>query len=326
MIIIFLQILGLIVFSLVLIKATDLVVVSLKALSRITKLGEFAITGLLIGLATSLPELVVGIVSSLEGRPELSLGNLMGANIANVSLVVGTAGLIGGVIHIRRNIFYKEMFYIFLIILLPVILFLDKSLSRVDGLLLITAYIIYSLIIGIKKEEKTEGEYFGRTIRRFIISVENHRKVWLKLFGGIFLILVSAEIIVRIASEMASSLGVEVFIIGLTLLSMGTTLPEVVFEIEAIRKHETVMVFGNLLGSIAANSLLILGLVSLISPLQIFNLEGYGLALLFFGALFLLFSYFVWTKKRLDRWEGLILLFGYLVFVWWELCFKKTFL
>lgn len=315
----FLQILGLVCFSLVLIKATDLVILSLKSLAKITKLGEFAITGLIIGLATSLPELVVGIVSSLEGRPELSLGNLIGANIANVSLVVGAASLIGGVVHIRKNVFYREILFIFIIVLLPVLLFIDGYLSRVDGLFLIIAYIIYVLIIGRKKHEQDSEEHFGRTIRRFVLSVESHKKVWLKFFGGIFLILIAAEAIVRIASGITSSLGIDMFIVGLVLLSVGTTLPEVVFEIEAIKKHETVMVFGNLLGSIAANSLLILGIVSLINPLKIVVFGEYIWALVFFGILFLLFSYYVWTKKRLDRWEGLILLAGYLIFVLWEL-------
>ena len=123
-------------FSFLLIKATDILVVNLKGLSTRIGLGQFAVTTFLLALATSLPELFVGITSALEGTPNLSLGNIIGSNIADLSLVIGGAALFAGSVNVRGRFLNRDVFYAFLAGAAPMVLLFDKKLTRVDGLIL----------------------------------------------------------------------------------------------------------------------------------------------------------------------------------------------
>ena len=139
------------------------------------------------------------------------------------------------------------------------------------------------------------------------------------IFFGTALLIFSADGIVRIAGLIAQGFRVPLMLVGLFLVAVGTSLPELSFEIEAVRKKQVAMVFGNLLGSIVANSTLILGVTALISPII---LDGgfkiYFWATLAFLLIFLTFWIFVRTKKKLERWEGAILILIYLAFVVFE--------
>jgi len=125
------------VFSVLLIKATEIVTDSLQRLAEITKIGKFALTSLLLALATSVPELVVGVTAALEGRPNLALGTVLGSNIADISLVVGGAALIGGSFSVAGEWLKMDIFSVFLAGVMPLILLMDSQLSRVDGLILL---------------------------------------------------------------------------------------------------------------------------------------------------------------------------------------------
>jgi len=131
---------------------------------------------------------------------------------------------------------------------------------------------------------------------------------------------VAADLLVQVAGDLAVSLKIPAFLMGLFVVAVGTSLPELVFEIEAIRKKEIGMVYGNLLGSVAANSTLVLGLTAMISPVNLNNgFKPYLLATVAFVVVFGVFWLLVRTKKRLDRWEGAVLILIYLVFAWIEL-------
>jgi len=142
MIIIYLALI--LLFSFLLIKATDILIVNLKGFSQATGLGQFAMTTFLLALATSLPELFVGITSALEGTPSLSLGNIIGSNIADLSLVIGGAALVGGTVGVHGIFLRRDVFYAFLAGAAPMVLLFDKSLSRVDGLILLALYGFYN--------------------------------------------------------------------------------------------------------------------------------------------------------------------------------------
>ena len=322
---IFPYLLGIIVFSLLLIKATDILVTNLKNLAESTRLGEFAITSFLLALATSLPELFVGVTSALEGKPNLSLGNIIGSNIANVSLVIGGAALLGGGVIVRGIFLRRDVFYAFLAGAAPMLLLFDKALGRVDGLILLTLYGFYNVWVFAERAEQIAEARDGRkgeSFVRLLLRRLNHQGTTKQLgwtFLGIALLLFSADALVRIASKMAIAFNVPLLIIGLFLVAIGTSLPELVFELKAIRRKETEMVFGDLLGSIVANGTLIIGLTSLISPVRIGAFDEYLLATMAFVFIFCLFYLFIRTKKRLERWEGAVLLAAYLLFVVIEL-------
>lgn len=303
-------------FCLVLIKATDILMVNLKSLASRTKIGAFAISGLIMALGTSLPELFVGITSALRGTPSLSLGNVIGANIANLSLVIGGAALLGGAVQVRGEFLKRDVFYAFLAGATPMLLLFDKQLSRLDGLILLALYGFYQAMVFNERAAEgvsQEDGFIQRLIRRL-----NHRGTRRELgwiFLGLALLLFSADVLVHLAKLVAITLNIPILLVGLVLISIGTCLPEFVFGIKAIRERQPQMVFGNLLGSIVANATLILGLVSVISPIRIEAFAEYLLATMAFVIVFGAFYFFTRTKHRLERWEGAFLIGFYLAFV-----------
>jgi len=314
---IFFQILLLIGFSFLLIKATDLLIRSLNKLSRTFKIGAFAMTSFLLAFATSLPELFVCVTSALEGRSKLALGVILGSNIADLSLVIGGAALVGGSLRVVGDFLKYDIFYAFLAGSLPLILLLDNRLSRIDGLILLLVYGMYNYTIlrGKVSHKELNGEGFiTRILRRLATRGTEKNLAW--VFLGTALLIFSSDMIVRLASNIAVGFNISIILIGLFLVAVGTSLPELSFEIKAIKNKEIGMVFGDLLGSVVANSTFIIGITALILPIKLDGgLKVYLLATVAFLVIFNLFWFFIRTKKRLDRWEGLVLLIAYFVFV-----------
>ena len=303
-------------FSGLLIKATDILTDSLTELAKITKMGKFAITSFLLAFATSVPELVVGITAALEGRPNLALGAVLGSNIANISLVIGGAAVISGSFGVAGEFLKLDIFSVFLAGVLPLMLLLDNSLSRVDGIILLFIYGMYNY--GLLNRKVLHKSQPSRMIKKVLAkAVDKRVNRWLAwLFLGAAMLMFSADMIVKTGAGLASVMGVPVFMVGLFMVAIGTSLPELSFEIGAIKRKQVGMALGDLFGSIVANSTLVLGVVSLISPIELQNgLESYLLAAAVFGIIFLMFWYFVRSKKKLERWEGVVLLLAYGAFI-----------
>jgi len=304
--------------SFVLIKATDILIVNFTSLSQKTRLRKFALTGLILGLATSLPELFVGLSAAFENKSILSLGNIMGANIANLSLVVGGAALLGGTVIVRGDFLRRDIFYAFCAAASPMLLLSDGVLSRLDGLILLIFYVFYQVIVfnehSFRLRER-EIKKPQRLLRIFNLRSKTTRKEIAWIFLGIVLLLFAADALVKIAVKLAVTFNLPLLLVGLLIVAVGTTLPELVFEIQALRSRQSSMFLGNLLGSIVANGTLIIGLVALISPFRIQNLESYLLSMMSFLLIFAIFYLFIRTKHRLERWEGSLLLLIYLIFI-----------
>jgi cation:H+ antiporter len=260
----FLNLLLIFFLCLVLIKATDILIVNFKAISAKTKLRQFALTGLILGLATSLPEFFVGLSAAFEGESVLSLGNIMGANIANLSLVIGGAALIGGVLRVHGSFLRRDIFYAFLAAASPMVLLSDKVLSRIDGLILLVLYIFYQITVFSEQAdqgEKKEDKDCRRLLRRFNYPTKGTFKKELAwIFLAVALLLFSADALVKVSVNLALAFNLPLLLIGLLIVAVGTTLPELVFSIEALRNKQSNMVLGNLLGSIVVNGTLVIGL------------------------------------------------------------------
>ena len=192
---------------------------------------------------------------------------------------------------------------------LPLVLLLDNTLSRVDGLILLVVYFWYVATV-LKFREKIS--FLNGIIKRLGKREAEIELSW--FFFGIILLIFSADMLVRVSYQLADFFHIPLFLIGLFLVALGTSLPELSFGIKAIRSHQTAMVFGNLLGSVVANSSLILGITALISPIKILYLQEYLLATIFFVFIFAVFYFFVRSKRRLERWEGGVLFLLYLLF------------
>jgi len=305
-------------FSILLMKATDLMVGALNRLAKTTRLEKFGLTAFLVALSTSLPELMVGVTAAMAGNSILSLGNVLGSNIANLSLVIGGAALIGGGVGVVGEFLKRDFFTAFLVGSLPLLLILDGELGRLDGWVLLVIYVVYNVTTLWNRRAYQPRRSLGHRIFRRLSSWDTDKEI-LWLVGGTALLIFSADMLVRVAVRISTDLGAPVFLVGLFLVAVGTSLPELSFEIGAIRKKEVGMVYGNLLGSVVANATLVLGVTVLISPINIGKgLESYLLATIMFVVVFGLFWLFAYSKKKLERWEGAVLLLVYIGFIFLE--------
>ena len=312
-------ILAIIVLCFVLIKSADWIIIALRRIAKTSKTGVFILSSLILAIGTSFPELSVGITSSLEKSSALALGVVLGSNIVNISLVAGLAALFAGRVYVHGGFIKKELGVAFLAGLAPLFLILDGSLNRVDGLILLAIYGAYASSFfkqryeQISKEHREES-FIYRFLRKFTHINGKTTREYGRLFIGIALLLFSADMIVKIATQLAESVGIPIFVIGLILLAIGTSLPEVVFSFRSLEDHEPSMFFGNILGSTIANSTLIVGISALIYPIVVFDPNEYLLAGGVYIVIAILFWYFVRSKMRLERWEAGVLVIIYILF------------
>lgn len=311
----------LIFFSFLLLRVTDFLLVHVKRLDGYLKVGRFALAGFVLALATSLPELFVGIMSAFEGAPNISLGNVIGSNVTNLTIVAGLAAVLGGNLKIKNGSTKEDLLHTFVAGAAPLLLLYDRVLSRVDAVILLALYGFYNYAILAKRTTGYEdGEKQGviyKLISR-LRPVETQKEL-AYIFAAVAGLFIFSDIIIRLSKIVALSLNIPVFLIGLFIVALGTSLPELAFEYDAVVRGEGEMFVGNLMGSIVANGTLIIGVTALIEPIRIAALSEYTLATIFFVGAFFVFYLFTRTKKKLERWEGGVLLLIYLLFLLLEL-------
>ena len=252
---------------LVLAYSSRILVRSLANMARFMNISDYAISFILMGFATSIPELFVALRSGIIGTPALSFGNIIGANILNVTLLLGIIALIAGGIGNRDRSIKTDAWIILMIAIMPLLLVWDGNLDRPDGLVLILLYFWYlnRLFLQQKILGKT-FDHFGRKLRGAGWVLKEAALFVL----GIILLLAASGFVVTQARELAKILNLDLGIFGILIVALGTTVPELTFGIKSVlMKHEQ-MTLGNAVGSVAVNSTLILGLLALISP---FGLE-----------------------------------------------------
>ena len=320
------QVFNLVLFSFLLVKSAEWVIVSLRRISKKSKVGVFAVSAIILAVGTSLPELFVGISSALNGTPNISLGVVLGSNIANIALITGLVALILGKINVHGEYLKRDVFIAFVCGLFPLALMADGILGRVDGLILLFVYAAYTASFFKDKFAEISNENNRETFFYKFFREVNHinfdiTKEYGKLFFSLAVMLLSSQVIINSSQNIALGVGVPLFVIGLIVLAIGTSLPELAFSLKSIKGGEPKIFFGNLLGSTIANSTLIVGLTAVISPITISSFSDYRNAIIAFVIVFITFWIFIRTKHRLDRYEGLILVIIYLIFTIIEFIF-----
>ncbi len=303
----FLYILLIILLCAVLVKSADIAIKALVFFSNYLKLSKFVIAFILAGIATSFPEILVSISSGIHKCSTLALGNILGSNIADITLILGLTIILVKGLKTEAKVIQTNIFYTLLLVIYPIILLLDGTLSRTDGLALIGIFLIYLLILFRQKEKFTQTY---ETVRRKKL-LEN---ILLFVVGMILLVL-SADTIVKISNILAVRLNTHLIIIGLFLIAVGTSLPELAFGLRAAKLQSKEMVLGNVLGSLVVNSTLALGITSIISPIVIQNPPTFLTSACFMLVGLALFAIFSRTQRNLTKKEGVILLFFYITFV-----------
>ncbi len=303
----FVYIFFILIASFILIKSAQWVIKALTYLAQYFHIPEFVVAFILAGIATSLPELFVGISAAINKTPILSLSNLLGSNIANLTLILGISIVLTKGINTETKASQKNIIYTFLILIYPILLAMDGNISRIDGFALLIIFILYNLILFYqsknfsKKFEGAKKKYLIKNIFLFIL--------------GIILLLACSEIIVRSSNLLASELKIPLFLVGLFLVAIGTSLPELVFNIKAANNQHKDMILGNILGSLVVNSTAILGITAIIYPIIIKDTSLLAGSAVFLVISYLIFIIFSKTKKRISWQEGFILFFLYLTFI-----------
>ena len=279
-----------------------------SALARRMNIPEIIIGLTIVAAGTSAPELFVSLVSALKGTPDLAVGNVVGSNTMNAMLIVGCAALVAPMT-ISRSTVHKDIPFSVAASVLLILLALDSFLGLADGIVLLVgfaAFMAYTLMQ--TKQGKTEtASAAGRQ--------QNPWMSLLYVIVGLALLVLGSNLFVDAASGIAASLGVSEGVIGLTVVAGGTSLPELATSVVAARKGQSAIAIGNVIGSNVFNILLILGLTATISPLAIEGITTVDMAVMLLSvALVWLFSY---TRLTVERWEGALLVVGYLVYLGW---------
>ncbi|MCK5425652.1 MAG: calcium/sodium antiporter [Emcibacter sp.] len=219
----------------------------------------------ILALGTSAPEILVSALSAYRGEPDLAIGNALGSNIVNIGLVLGVVALIKP-IELTSATVRREMATLLAVSLLVVALFLDGTLSLIDGLILLSALflvIFWMIKIGFRSSENDP------IIADFEAEIPQFKNMKITLFWlitGLVTLLVGAEFLVDGAIDVARMMGVSEVVIGIVLVAFGTSLPELAVSISAVRKGEYGMVLGNIIGSNIFNSLAVVGIAGVIAP------------------------------------------------------------
>ena len=223
-----------------------------------------------VGFGTSAPELTVSAISAAQGNPELALGNAYGSNIANIALILGATALISPIL-MQRSVLRGDLPILLAVSVLSIILVWDGSVARWNGILLLAVFaaaMAYSIHRELKKAKLEKSESLsGNADSAEPKKVSLGKSVfWLVL--GLVLLVVSSRALVWGAVEIARTLGVSDLLIGLTIVAIGTSLPELASSIAAARKGENDIALGNIIGSNLFNTLAVVGLAAIVSPMD----------------------------------------------------------
>ena len=300
-----------------LIKGADFFVEGSSSVAKKFNVPSLIIGMTIVAMGTSLPELAVSVTASMVGNNTLAVSNVAGSNIFNLMVVCGACALFTP-LTIEKNTLLKEFpFSIICAGLLVVLGFLGMSLGRVDGIIFLVIFIVYLLwMIRSAKQARNAGDKLEEEEEEFIqeeIKILPMWKCLLFIVGGMIAIKFGGDFVVDGASTIAAGFGLSQTLIGLTIVALGTSLPELVTSIVAARKDEVDMALGNVIGSNIFNILLILGVAAAISPITFLTENIIDIVILI--VMSLVVWIFAWTSKEINRKEGIMMLLMYAVYM-----------
>lgn len=296
-----------------LIKGADYLVDGASAIAARLSIPHIVIGLTIVSFGTSAPELIVNLMASLNGNSDLSLGNIMGSNISNILLILGISGTIYPMT-LKRATVWREIPFALLAVV--VLLFTANDaffdghpfniVSRIDGAVFILFFIIFMYYtFGISKiandTEKVEDHSIPMSLGMIIIGA-----LGLALGG---------DWIVKGATQIGLAFGLTEKLIGLTIIAIGTSLPELATSAVAAYKKNADIAVGNIVGSNIFNIFFVLGITSFVSPLN-YNVNlNFDISIVIFATIILFFSAFVGKKHALDRWQCMMFLVFYIVYM-----------
>jgi len=295
----------------VLVWSADRFVLGASALARNLGVSSLIVGMIIIGFGTSAPEMFVAAVASLNQNPGLALGNAIGSNIANIGLVLGIGALITP-LTVQSQTLKREYPVLLLITIILLTLLWDQELSRLDGLLLLVGTVI--MISWLTWLSRSSGEDpLAQEIQSELPDDMSTGRASAWTLAGLVLLVGSSHLLVWGATHVATALGISELVIGLTIIAVGTSLPEIAVAISAALKKEHDIVIGNVIGSNMFNSLAVIGVGSSITPFQfpdVVLLRDYSTMAALTLAL-LIMAYGFRGPGRINRVEASLLLAAY---------------
>ena len=314
----------------ILVWSADIFIDGATTLANSLGVPSFLIGVVILGLGTSAPEMVVSVLAALEGSPELALGNAYGSNIMNIALVLGTTALISPII-IQKSIVKRDLPLLLVITILAAWQLRDGQLSQSDGIILLlglAAVLIFQIVMNLRSSRQEDKKIASKNNEHSENKDRQSAGIFrglASLIIGMSILILSSRAIVWGAVELATFWGLSELIIGLTVVAVGTSLPELVASLSAARKGEHDMALGNIIGSNIFNTLGVVGLAALIAPIRadpiILTRDVLAMALL--TLLLVVLCVFAYIKKRsFGRTSGAILL---LFFIGYSILLTQTF-
>lgn len=280
------------------------------ALARRMNVPQIVIGLTIVAFGTSMPELCISLMSALKGSAGLAVGNIVGSNIFNALAIVGCAALVAP-ISVRKPTVRKDIpFAVGASALLTCILLVCDGLPRTGGVLLLFGFVLFMIYtLRLAREGQTEPEE-GTHDKTYSVV-----KCSILIVVGLACLVVGSHVFVDGATNIALQLHVSESVIGLTIVACGTSLPELATSVVAARKGQSGIAIGNVIGSNVFNVLMILGITGLICPLPTMGVAVPDLAV-FVGSILLLWL-MSFTKYRIERWEGAVLVVLFLIYMFW---------
>lgn len=278
-----------------------------SALARKMNVPEIIIGLTIVAAGTSAPELFVSLVSALNDTPDMAVGNVVGSNTMNCMLIVGCAAMVAPMV-ISPSTVKKDIPFSVVASVLLILIAFDHIMSHLDGIILLIGFAVF-MAYTLMQAKKGSSE-----------AVKESSPVWknlLYLVFGLAGLVVGSNLFVDSASDVALTLGISEGVVGLTIVAGGTSLPELATSVVAARKGQSAIAIGNVIGSNVFNILLILGLTSTITPMEIEGITTIDMAVMLLSVILVwLFSR---TRYTVERWEGAVLVLGYLAYLAWML-------
>jgi len=300
----------------ILIKSADLLVDGAASIAKRLNVSSIVIGLTIVAFGTSLPELMVNVSARVRGNPDITIGDILGSNIANILLVLGISAIVYP-ITVNKNTTWKEIpFSLLAVLLLGVMVnswYIDGSnfigLTRSSGFIFISFFIIFLYyVFGITKS--TEDLLVSTDIKEVGLL-----KSIIFVFLGLVGLVAGGRWIVEGAVKIAESCGVSQVLIGLTIVAIGTSLPELATSVVASYKKQTDIAIGNIIGSNIFNVFWVLGISAIIHPLPFKISSNADVLMTIFASLILFAALFVGKKRTIERWQGFIMVVIYIGYV-----------
>ena len=299
-----------------LVKGADYLIEGSSSLGQLLKIKPLIIGLTILAFSTSIPELAINLFASIQGTSDISLGNIIGSNIANILLILGIIAFFS-IIKVRNIVVKKgipfTLFSVFIFMLLTNDSFFagPNILSRIDGIIMLIffgIFIYYTYLLG----KKDKIKFLPKEL-----EPEKHNKLLITtmIIGGMIALFVGGKLVVDSATTIALRLGLSEFLISATILAIGTSLPELIVSLVAATKKKLDFVVGNVVGSNIFNTFLVLGISSIIRPISFNPIFNFDLLFLFLITAWLLAFMYVGKKHQLEKWNAYVFAGLYLFYL-----------